>query len=88
MSKENKATIIYLDDCMLLSKKEYSCWKEVQDEYYEQYKANLSPMSCEEIISFFEVDFGQEDDWPFSRKRIGDFFRSDELVIQSERIRI
>ena len=84
MSKENKATIIYLDDCVLLSKKKYFSWKEVQDEYCEKYKANLSPMSCEDIISFFEEDFMQEENWPFSRRRIIDFFRSDELVIQSK----
>lgn len=85
MNEEKMATIIYLDDCMLLSKKEYSCWKEVQDEYYEKYMTNFSPMSCEEIIRFFEEDFKEEYNWPFSRKRIVDFFKSDELVIQSER---
>ncbi len=82
--KKAKAIIIYLDDCVLLSKKEYSNWKEVQDEYYEKYKANLWPMSCEEIISFFEEDFIQEETWPFPRKRIVDFFEGDEMVIQSE----
>ncbi len=82
--RKSMATIIYLDDCMLLSKKEYSCWEEVQNEYYEKYKANLPPMSCEEIMYFFEEDYKQEDDWPFSRKRIVDFFKSDELLIQSE----
>lgn len=84
MSSKNKAIIIYLDDCMLLSKKEYSNWKEVQDEYYEKYKTNLLPMSYDEIISFFEKDFGKEENWPFSRKRIADFFGSNELVMQSE----
>ena len=84
MIQGNKATIIYLDDCVVLSKKEYSCWKEVQDEYFEKYKANFAPMSCEEIICFFEDDFKQEDNWPFPRKRIFDFFKSNELVIQSE----
>ncbi len=84
MNEKTKAIIIYLDDCVLLSKKEYSHWKEVQDEYYEKYKANLEPMSCEEIISFFEEDFIQEEFWPFPRRRIVDFFESDEMIIQSE----
>lgn len=82
---ENKAVIIYLDDCVLLSKKEYSCWREIQDEYYEKYKANLGPMSCAEIISFFEDSFVQEDNWPFSCKKIIEFFEKDEMIIQSER---
>ena len=81
----NKATIIYLDEDMLLSKKEYSSWKEVQDEYYEEYVTNLVPMSCEQILAFFEEDFKQEENWPFSRKRIIEFFENDEIVIKSER---
>lgn len=85
MSVGNKAAIIYLNDCMLLSKKEYSCWREIQDEYYEKYIANLEPMSCDEIIFFFEDSFMQEENWPFSRKRIIEFFEKDEMIIQSER---
>mgnify|MGYP003305685329 CR=1 FL=1 len=84
MDNEKLATMIYLEDCMLLSKKEYSSWREVQDEYYEKYKASFSSMSCEDILSFFEEDFGEEDKWPFSRETIVEFFRSDEQVIQSE----
>ena len=42
-------------------------------------------MTCEDIIDFFEMDFGDEEQWPFSRKRIVEFFESNELVIQSER---
>ena len=85
MERCEKATLIYLDDgCMLLSKKDYSSWKEVQDEY-EKYQANLLPMTCEDIIDLFEMDFGDEEQWPFSRKRIVEFFESNELVIQSER---
>lgn len=83
MNSKNKIIIIYLDDCMLLSKK-YSSWNEVQDKYNEKYKTNLLPMSYNEIISFFEEDFKEEENWPFSRKRIIDFFENGELVIQSE----
>ena len=84
MEKGNKATIIYLDDCILLSKKRYRSWKECQDKYYEKYKANLAPMTCDEIISFFEEDFGQEENWPFTRKEIIDFFNSEEIIKQSK----
>ncbi len=84
MDEEQKAILIYLDDCMLLSKKEYSCWQEVRGEYYEKYKTNFAPMSCEEIMSFFNDDFKQEENWPFSRERIIEFFKGNELVIQSK----
>lgn len=82
MRDENKAVIIYLEDDILISKKEYSCWKEIQDEYYEKYKANLPPMYCDEIIRFFEDEFVQEENWPISRKRIIEFFNNDELTIR------
>ena len=81
----SKAIIIYLEDSILLSKKQYDDWKDCKDEYYKKYKANLSPMSCEEILSFFEEDFKQEENWPISRERVIEFFRSDETLIQSER---
>ncbi len=81
MNDENKAVIIYLEDCMIISKKGYSNWQEIQNEYYEKYKTNLLPMTCNEIISFFEEDFKKEENWPFSRKRIIDFFESNEQII-------
>lgn len=81
----NKAVIIYLDDGVLLSKKEYSCWEEIQEEYYENYVASLSPMTCDEILLFLEDEFVEEEYWPFSRKRIIDFFKRDELIIRSAR---
>ena len=81
----NKAVIIYLDDGVLLSKKEYSCWEEIQEEYYENYVASLSPMTCDEILLFLEDGFVEEEYWPFSRKRIIDFFKRDELIIRSAR---
>lgn len=79
-----KATLIYLEDCVLLSKKEYLNWREIQDEYYDEYKASLSPMTYEEIIFFFEDDFGDEQDWPISKKTLIDFFESDKEIIKSE----
>lgn len=78
-----EATIIYLEDGMILSKKTYSNWMEVQEEYYDKYKANLSPMTCEEVIKFFEEDFKEEKNWPFSRDDIIEFFNSKELVMCS-----
>lgn len=84
MGEREKATLIYLEDCMLLSRKNYASWKEVQHEYYKKYITNLAPMTCEEIIHFFEMDFGDEEHWPFSKKRIVEFFENNELVIQSE----
>lgn len=81
----SKAYIIYLEDSVLLSKKEYLDWHGIQDEYYENYKTSLSPMTCEEIILFFKDDYGNEHNWPFSRKAIEDFFENTVTVISSNK---
>ena len=81
INDNTKATIIYLDNGMLISKKEYANWLEIQEEYYENYKTSLLPMTCKEIISFFEEDFKEEKNWPFSKTCILDFFNSDDLLI-------
>ena len=78
-----KVTVVYLDDCMLLSKKSYSDWREIQDEYPKTYKASLEPMTYEELIGFFEIDFKGEKDWPFSRNEIREFLSSRAVTIQS-----
>jgi hypothetical protein len=74
--------IIYLDNNIVLTKKNYSCWRQIQDEY-PTYKTSLGPWSIEDIIDFFEDDFGKdESQWPFERKIIKKFFSSDEIIIQ------
>jgi hypothetical protein len=78
-----KATLIYLEGNILLSKKVYNDWREIQEEYYENFKTSLIPMTCEDIISFFQEDFKDEDRWPFSKSRIISFFEGEEIVISS-----
>ena len=77
------ATLIYLDSCILISKKNYQDWREMQSEYWDTYKTSLSPMTCEEIICFFGEDFGEESHWPFSNTEIVIFFESDATMIKS-----
>jgi tRNA1(Val) A37 N6-methylase TrmN6 len=67
---------------MLLSKKVYKDWWEIQDEYYEHYKANLTFSSYEDIIQFFTDDFKEEENWPFSRDEIINFSKSADVVIK------
>lgn len=40
---KNRATLIYLEDCILISKKNYKDWQEIQLEFWRGYKA--SPIS-------------------------------------------
>lgn len=79
-----KAYIIYLEDNLLLSKKKYNNWLEIQDEYYDKFKTSLGPMTCEEMISIFKDDFGEEINWPFSKSSLLTFFESDEVDVSAK----
>ena len=69
MERCEKATLIYLDDgCMLLSKKDYSSWKEVQDEY-EKYQANLLPVKT--LLTFLK--------WILEMRNNGHFLEKELL---------
>lgn len=83
--KNNEIHIIYLDNGVLLSKKEYKDWWEIQDEYYDHYKTNLTFSTYEEIIQFFKEDFKDEKNWPFSKNEIITFSESSDLVIKSKK---
>ena len=78
-----KAYYIILEDVVLLSKKQYNNWKEIQDEYYEKYKASLGPWTYEELISYLEDDFGTELNWPFNKEKLADYFRNNEMICYS-----
>lgn len=81
--KNNEIHIIYLDNGVLLSKKEYKDWWEIQAEYYDHYKTNLSFSNYEDIIQFFKEDFKDEKNWPFSKNEIMAFSKNSDLVIKS-----
>lgn len=48
--------VIYTESAMLLSKKAYSSWREIQDEYSD-YKASLGPWSVKQVLGLFEEDY-------------------------------
>jgi hypothetical protein len=78
-----KVFYILLEDVVLLSKKKYNNWREIQNEYYEKFKANLGPWTFNEIIHYFESDYGNENNWPFSKESIINFFQNDEITLFS-----
>ncbi|RQM64666.1 hypothetical protein [Aeromonas enteropelogenes] len=49
-------TIIHLEDGMLISKKKYESWRQIQDEY-ETYKASLGPWEVEETIEYLVDEY-------------------------------
>ena len=81
---ENKAYYIILENEVLLSKTNYSDWREIQDEYYETYKTSLSPLTCDELIEFFEDDYKDECLWPFPKDSIIKFYESSDVILRSK----
>jgi hypothetical protein len=80
---EPTAHMIFLrSDSLLLSKKPYSDWREIQDEY-EDYMTSLGPKTENEIVEYFAIDYGEDDQrWPFRKVEIEHFFKSDVMVVE------
>ena len=82
--RQGNIHIIFLqEDIVILSKKKYKDWLEIQDDY-EHYMTSLGPWTTDAIISFSEIDYGKDDSmWPFSRDQILSFSESNDEVTQS-----
>lgn len=78
--------LIYLKpDRMLLSQKQYSDWREIQDEY-ESYLTSVGPFSIDELMEFLSEEYGGDAaKWSFSREDIQGFVKSDATVLEARR---
>lgn len=77
-AQEVKVTLIYLvTGDMVLTKRSYSDWREIQAEYMG-YQTSLPDMTYEKLTNFFADDFGAEENWPIDPKDLREFFESDE----------
>ncbi len=74
-----KLHIIYLKNSVLLSKKSYSSWREIQDEY-EDFKASLGPWAAEEVEDFLEQEYLDLE--PSAKAQVAHFVVSDKQVIE------
>jgi len=71
---------------MLLSRKRYSDWREIQDEY-ESYMTSVGPFSLEELLSFLSEQYGNDEEkWGFSGEEIRSFMESDRVVLAARRV--
>ena len=76
--------LIYLrSDQLILSKRRYSDWRQIAEEYYD-YTTSMGPWTEEEIVQFFTEDLGDDDKfWPFSRTAIHEFMLSQHMDLKS-----
>lgn len=81
----NKVYYIILEDAILLSKMDYNNWREIQEEYYDNFKTSMGPWTYEELISYLEDDFKYEHKWPFIKEKLIDFFEGSETIHYSDR---
>jgi hypothetical protein len=66
---------------MLISKRHYSDWREIQDEY-ECYMSSLGPFSEDELVDFLSGEYGADDaGWGFSRAEVRAFMESEAEVL-------
>ena len=74
--------LIYLvNGDIVLTKKPYSHWREIEAEYVG-YQTSLGPLTYEEIIDFFANDCGKEENWPIYKEDIQEFFETDQETVR------
>ena len=67
--------IIYLEEEMLLSRKNYADWRQIQNEF-KNYKASLGPWSDENILSYLEEE--HPDLLDKYKEQLDSFFKSNQ----------
>lgn len=67
---------------MLLSKKRYTDWREIQDEHVD-YMTSLGPFSEEELLEFLSEEYGHDDTgWGCLREEVRNFMESDASTLE------
>jgi hypothetical protein len=76
---------VFLRSGLLLSRRPYADWREVQDAH-DDYLTSLGPWTAEEIADYFAHDYTSDDArWPFSRRQVEAFFASSaETLCQTD----
>lgn len=81
---EEQFHLIYLrSGPVVLSRKPYADWREIQDEW-DDYMTSLGPWTAEDVLDFFRVDFKDEASWPFSAAEVAAFAESDDVVMRRD----
>lgn len=73
MDSSTQIHIIYTDTEMLLSRRVFGSWREVQDAY-QAYKASLGPWSVDAVVEYLEDEY--EDLSPPAKVQMESFLTS------------
>ena len=69
--------IIYTETDMLLSKRAYTSWREIQDEY-ENYMASLGPWPDDEVVEYLANEY--RDLSPSAQEQVSAFLAGPDEV--------
>ena len=78
MADEILLHIVYLESRMIISKKRYADWRQIQDEFAD-YKASLGPWPVAEVLDCLRTEYPSH--CPFSRDQIDTFLLSEDETI-------
>ena len=70
--------LVYTTEEMLLSKKPYASWREIQDEY-ESYKASFGPWTRGDVLAFIVDDYPDLE--PPAEIQIDEFLASEAETV-------
>jgi len=63
---------------MLLTKKQYASWRDIQDEY-DNYMTSLGPWDVDSVLDFLRTEYPTNP--PFTEQQVRQFIASSEIVI-------
>lgn len=77
--------LIYLrSGAVLLSRKPYADWREIQDEW-DDYMTSLGPWTEEDVVDFFQQQYGlDEARWPFTAEAVAAFAASERVAMRTD----
>lgn len=76
------AHLVFLRSGVVLAKRPQADWRSIQDEF-DDYMTSLGPWTVEEMLDYFEHEYGKDTRWPVSRDHVVSFFASDATTLQA-----
>jgi hypothetical protein len=78
LSDDNQLYIIYTEDEIVLSRKHYKDWRQIQAEH-KFFKASLGPWTNDAVVDYLEFDYKELS--PSAAEQVQSFLKSGDLTI-------